>query len=1043
MDDQPGATTPTTALAAGEGFASDRSGPGSSSSPGPPSAVDVEQRRPAVPSARAAERIAGSGADEAIDPAAAALRRDLERIVAPERVLTRPIELVMHASDASFYRLVPRAVVLTDGVAEVRGLFAYCRAEGVPMTFRAAGTSLSGQAQSDGILVEVARHWRGVTVEDEGRRVRVLPGTIAARVNLALAPFGTKLGPDPASLSACTMGGVLANNSSGMCCGVEQNAYRTLRSITFVLPSGTVVDTAAPDAAERLAAEEPALVQGLRELREQVHADADLLARIRRKYARKNTTGYSLNAFVDHTEPLDVLAHLLIGSEGTLAFTAEAVLDTVPVLPYKTTGFLVFPSLHAAGAVLVALREAGATAVELLDRASMRAVEHKPGVPSYLRALPDGAAALLVDFATDDEAVLDEVEARATELISTLDLLVPGELTRDTAQQAQYWAVRSGLFTSVGAARATGTSVLLEDVTFPVEHVADAVVDLTALFHAHGYEEGVVFGHAKDGNLHFLLTQSLNEPEEVQRYDAFMQELAVLVVDRYDGALKGEHGTGRNIAPFVEKEWGAAAMTVMRRLKALCDPDGILNPGTILDDDPQAHLRNLKTTPTVEAVADPCIECGYCEPVCPSRDLTTTPRQRIVLRREMVRQEMLSVDAPTPLLLSLRRDYEYMAVDTCAGDGMCERACPVDINTGDLMKGFRAQAHSAREQRVAREVAQHYGAVERAARTAVRTGRATARTVGDRVVIGMTDLLRRALDADLVPSWDADMPPAATALPRTSPIDAVAAYVPSCTNRIFGPGHGTPEPPALPDALVALARRAGQPIHIPADVAGTCCGTPWRSKGYGDGADLMARRAAEALWRWSDHGRVPVVIDASSCALGFRETLEHLPPAEREQLAKVTVLDSLEFLHDVLLPRLEVDRRLGTVAVHAVCSVHHLGTVGLLEDLAGAVADHVVNPVEAGCCGFAGDRGWLHPELPASAMQHEVAELAETLADAWISSNRTCEVGLTRETGRPYRSVVHLLEEATRGMDARRAGTASAAAGAPTGPARTDLAGHV
>ena len=944
------------------------------------------------------------------------LRQELGQIVDPARVLGRPIELVMYASDASFYRLMPQAVVLATTVREVSDLFAFSRRRAIPMTFRAAGTSLSGQAQSDGILVEVARHWRGVTVEDDGARVRVQPGTIAARVNLALAPYGRKLGPDPASIAACTVGGIVSNNSGGMCCGVAQNAYNTLASLTFLLPSGTLIDTAAPGAAALFADQEPELAAGLLELREQVLADTELTKRIHAKYARKNTTGYGLNSFVDFDQPLDIFRHLLVGSEGTLAFIAETVFDTVPALPHRITGLLVFPDVHSAGAAVVPLRDAGATAIELMDRASMRSVEHRPGVPTYLPDLPDGAAGLLVDFATTDADQLTELAAAASRIVAGLVLVVPGEFTRDPALQGQYWAVRGGLFTSVGAARDSGTSVLLEDVTFPVERLADAVVDLTELFVEHGYLDGVVFGHAKDGNLHFLLTQSLNEPAEVERYAGFMAAMAELVVTKYDGALKGEHGTGRNMAPFVELEWGTTAAAVMRELKRLVDPDRLLNPGTIINDDPRAHLCDLKTTPTIEASADRCIECGYCEPACPSRELTTTPRQRIVIRREMVRQGLAGVE--TPMLRALRKDYSYLGLETCAGDGMCERACPVDINTGDLVKGFRAEQHSARTQALAVTVARRYANVERLARLAVRTGRTAAAALGQRSMIGLTELLRSATSTDLMPRWDPDMPPPAPArLPRTTPVGAEAVYFPSCINRIFGPDRAGP---TLPEALVTLARRAKVPLVIPDDVAGSCCGTPWQSKGYTDGTAWMLNHTIERLWHWSDGGRLPVVIDASSCTLGLREAEPYLSAANCERFRDLTLLDSIDFVHDRLLPRLVVDRTLESVAVHAVCSVHHLATVGKLEALGAAVAERVINPVDAGCCGFAGDRGWLHPELTASAMKHEASELAGQTHGDYLSSNRTCEVGISREVGRPYRSFVHALEEATRAMELPR-----------------------
>jgi D-lactate dehydrogenase len=939
------------------------------------------------------------------------LRNALVRIAKQERVLTRPIELIAFAADASFYRLVPKAVVLTNGAEEIKALFRFSYESHTPLTFRAAGTSLCGQAITDGILVEVARHWRTVKVEDGGKKIRVQPGVIGGHVNQLLRSYGVKLGPDPASINACMMGGILANNSSGMCCGVAQNAYHTLDSLKFVLPSGTTIDTADPNADEMFRAREPQLAQGILELKAEIDANGILRDRIRAKYRMKNTTGYSLNAFVDFERPIDIFQHVLIGSEGTLAFLAEAVLNTVPDLPVKYTGLLLFPDLYAACAAIVPLRDAGANALELMDRASLRSVEDQPGIPPSIKKLPAPAAGLLAEFQGADVFERAQLEKQAREAVQGLQLLEPAVFTHDPGDQALLWRIRQGTFPSVGAARKSGTTVIIEDVAFPVERLADAAIDLTKLFAKHGYDNGIIFGHAKDGNLHFVITQSFNDQAAIDQYGRFMDDVVRLVVERYDGALKGEHGTGRNMAPFVEKEWGAEAYRIMKRLKELADPENLLNPGVIINPDPEAHLKELKPMPSVEQEVDKCIECGYCEVKCPSRDLTTTPRQRIVLRREMARLQSESGNAE--LLAALESDYPYSAMDTCAVDGLCATACPVGIDTGQLTKRLRQLRHSAVAQNMARRVAENFGMTEHAARFGLRLGHAVQSVLGAGAMAGITHAIG-TFTGKAIPQWTADVPRPVRRRPATQRAGAQAVYFPSCISRVMGTLPDEPADMSAMEAFVTVAGRAGVPVFIPEDVEGTCCGVPFSSKGYDQGHSVAVNRTIERFWEWSDQGRLPVLVDTSPCTYGLVNCRASLKPENQKKFDGLRIVDGVAFVHDELLPKLTIRRKAESVALHPVCSVVKMNLAPKLEGIARACSNTVVVPMNAGCCGFAGDRGFLFPELTESATRREAAELQTAEHDGYFSSSRTCEIGMTRATGHLYRSFIYLLEKATR-----------------------------
>lgn len=940
----------------------------------------------------------------------------LRAFIDPSRILTRPIDRIAFASDGSLYRLIPRAIVQPVNKEEVRRLFEFSREFKIPLTFRAGGTSLSGQAITDGILVDVGRYWRSASVEQDGRELRVEPGLIGQQANNILKKFAAKIGPDPASITAARLGGILSNNASGMCCGVEQNAYHTLQSITFMLPSGTVIDTAAPDADRKFRELEPALADGLLQLKAELEANTALAARIRAKYRIKNTTGYSLNAFLDYSRPVDIFSHLLVGAEGTLAFIAEAVLRTVPDLPVKYTGLLLFPDLHAACAAIEPLRNAGAAALELMDRASLRSVEDKPGMPPEFRELSNSAAALLVEFQTADVSAVKDNAAKAQAAVAGLDLLGEPMFTGDPAAQDRLWNIRKGLFPSVGAVRASGTTVIIEDVAFEVRHLADATVDLTRLFEKHGYTNAIVFGHAKDGNLHFVITQGFNTEKEIAQYRDFIDDVVELVVHKYDGALKAEHGTGRNMAPFVETEWGTEGYAVMQRLKALADPHNLLNPGVIINPDPAAHMADLKRMPVVEDEVDKCIECGYCEPKCPSRDLTLTPRQRIVVRREM--QRLKDAGSILDAYDALNRDFPYMALDTCAVDGLCATACPVSIDTGKLTKRFRQLRHTALANRIALLVARSMKVTEFFARLSLRAGHAVQSVFGLRVMCAITRSLdkisRSAMDEPFW-KWSAEMPrPRRGALPRRTSEGAEAVYFPACISRIMGALPGEPQETSVMDAFLQIADRAGVKLSVPADIEGNCCGVPFSSKGFEAAHHASVDHTVENFFRWSNGGALPIIVDTSPCTHGLKTARPHLSRENQAKFDKLTILDSIEFAHDRLLPRLAIRRKVHSVALHPVCSATKMAIVPKLVRIANACSETVVVPRDAGCCAFAGDRGFLFPQLTASATAVEARQATEAEHDGHYSSSRTCEIGMTRSTGKVYRSYLHLLEFVSR-----------------------------
>ena len=940
------------------------------------------------------------------------LRRDLTGFITGDRLIDDPLRTLAYGSDASFYRLIPQLVVKVNDEQEMQRIIVLAQKHRVPVTFRAAGTSLSGQAITESVLLMLSGDgWCDHSIDEDAGVISLQPGVIGAQANEYLAPYGCKIGPDPASINAAKIGGIAANNASGMCCGTAQNSYNTLAGMRLILADGALLDTRKRESVEAFKVSHNDLLGQLAALGERTRGNSELAGRIRHKYRLKNTTGYSLNALVDYRDPLEILQHLMIGSEGTLGFISEISYRTVPDHPYKATSLILFPDIESACRAVAALKQAPVTAVELMDRAALHSVENKPGMPGYLNQLGEEVAALLVDARAGDQAVLRQ---QVDEILSALDgiaLEKPAHFTYDAGEYQSLWNIRKGLFPAVGAVRDTGTTVIIEDVAFPVPDLAAAVRELQSLFRKYSYHEALIFGHALEGNLHFVFTQDFSSHKEIMRYEGLMDDVCKMVVGEFAGSLKAEHGTGRNMAPFVEMEWGSDAYALMWELKRLLDPENLLNPGVILNEDSTVHLKNLKPLPAADEVVDKCIECGFCEAVCPSRDLTLTPRQRIISWREINRLKSDGSDAKR--LKTLQESFSYQGLDTCAVDGLCAIRCPVGIDTGRLVKKIRHQGQGKRAEQLASWINRNFSTAEKLTRTGLRLAGGAQDLLGDRNLGRISATLRRA-SGDRLPLWTPAMPRAAAKV-RMEPdgergANGKVVYFPSCVTRTMAPDKKAPHQDPLHQRMQSLLRKSGFETIFPKPVEGLCCGMPLASQGLPNQADASLRQLEARLWAASEQGAYPILCDTSPCTYRMTEGMEK----------PLKFYEPAGFISEYLLPHLQPVRQLDSVALHLTCSSRKMGLDQTILSLAKVCAKEVFVPQEKGCCGFAGDKGFTRPELNASALRNLKSQIPEGCRQG-VSNSRTCEIGLTEHSGIPYQSIVYLVDECCESTQGKQA----------------------
>ena len=878
------------------------------------------------------------------------LHERLRGSIDESRIFHDPLHTLAYGTDASFYRLIPRLVIISKDEIEVSFILKECCGLSIPVTFRAAGTSLSGQAITDSVLVIAGNHWKKILINKNGTEISLQPGVTGGRANLVLAPYGRKIGPDPASVNAAMIGGIASNNASGMCCGTSENSYKTVAGMRIIFADGAILDTR--DESSRISFREShnKLLSDIENLAKSANDDSFLSERIRKKYKMKNTTGYSLNALIDFTDPFDIIEHLMIGSEGTLGFISEITYRTVIEHPFKATALMIFKNIENACRAVSLLKETPVSAVELIDRAGLHSVEHVKGIPGFLKMLHKDACALLVETVAPGVDVLNNNIDNIITSIKSVGTETEVKFTAIPAEYELLWKIRKGLFPSVGAMRNTGTTVIIEDVAFPVGSLAEATLDLQNILKKNGYNEAVIFGHALQGNLHFVFTQDFNTQNEIDRYAQLMSEVSQLVVHKYDGSLKAEHGTGRNMAPYVEMEWGKDAYNLMKEIKRIFDPSDILNPGVILNSDKSIHIKNLKPIPAANEIIDKCTECGFCEPSCVSSGLTLTPRQRIVVHREIVSLKR-SGNEPH-IAASLTKSFAYSGDETCATDGLCATSCPVNIDTGKLIKNLRSE-NVPSGQKAALWIASHMRLVTSLARISLSMVSFFHTLLGTSVMRSVSGGLRK-ISGNRIPLWNPFMPQGAGIKHLKNDHYPASrrkvVYFPSCINRSMGLSKDQSGEIQLSIKMIELLHKGGYEIIFPDNLNHLCCGMAFASKGYADVGKKKSDELEAALLKASRNGEYPVLCDMSPCLYTMKENMK----------SHLKLYEPVEFITDLLLPYLNITPLNETITVFPVCSTKKMELDMKLADLARTCAKKVIIP-ETNCCGFAGDRGFTFP----------------------------------------------------------------------------------
>ncbi len=892
--------------------------------------------------------------------------------ISASQIIENELLRYAYSTDASPYRMIPKLVLIVKTKTEVVEIIKLANQHNIKLTFRAAGTSLSGQAVTDEVLVMLAANsWLNYQIINEGRQIKLEPSIIGSEANKYLKIFGRKIGPDPGSINTAKIGGIIANNSSGKCCGTAKNSYATIESIEVVFADSSVLDTSNQQSIDSFKANNNDFIDSIETLHKQIKTDNDLKEFIAKKFSIKNTSGYSLNAFLDFDDPIKIIERLLVGSEGTLGFVNSVTLHTLPDYKHKALN-LIYGDLNILIELTVNIKNLEPSSVELLDYLSLKSVAGKKELEPYLVPLDDeNIAAIMIELSEDSEESLN------TKLIQVEDYMAKTKLVDEVGFRCNQneidtlWKTRNGVLPTIAGNRAEGTSVLIEDVAVDILKLPSLVKDLKVLFTEYNYNEAAIFGHVLAGNIHFVLTLNLADKEQVILYDEFMHKLADLVAVKYNGSLKAEHGSGRNISPFAIVEWGQKCWDMMWQIKNLFDPKNILNPDVKLTRDNTLHIKNLKKLRSVDDEIDKCMECGFCEPVCPSRNLTLTPRQRNTVARKI---NSLQGEEKQ----RWQKDFDYYGVETCATTSLCKTRCPVDIDTGAFIlkqKNLHNKAvNHAKEIFIAKQK--------------VKAGNIAGSIVGKSNLMKITKSIHSKFNS--IPIYLDTMPKVQNTKFENTIENATNSkkvlLIPACPNKIFAGSYNSEKYPSQ-----LILERLGFSVEYPKNLNNQCCGQMYHSKNNKTQEQIISNKLLEINYSKYDF----VITDNSSCS-NFA----------KDKDVEIIDINSLVLVN---IDKLSIKKKYKNIALHIDCSTRKQNIDQKYIDTVEKCCDKVVTPERIYCCGFAGDKGLKTPELNASSLENLYTQIKD--CEIGVSFNRSCQIGLSHHGRIEYISFVELLLE--------------------------------